>query len=137
MEDALQKAIQARLVKDQLPCAQAMAIAQDLGVSPGDVGSAANQAGVRISHCQLGLFGYGPKAEGKHKIVQPLTVVPPDVAERLHAAAVADGIPCFTLWQIADELSLSRLEAAGAVETLGLHVSHCQLGCFPRPKSGR
>jgi len=137
MEDTLQQAIEARLVKGQLPCAQAMAIAQDLGVSPAQVGSAANQADIRISHCQLGLFGYGPKAEGKHKIVQPLTVVPQPVAERLHAVAAAGGIPCFTLWQVADELSLSRLEAAGAVETLGLRVSDCQLGCFPRPKADR
>ena len=137
MEDAVQEAVQAQLVKGQLPCAHAMAIAQDLGVSPGDVGSVANQAGIRISFCQLGLFGYGPKAEGKHKIVQPLSVVPQAVAEHLHAAAAADGISCFTLWQIADQLSLSRLEAAGAVETLGMHVSHCQLGCFPRPKAGR
>jgi len=77
-----------------------------------------------------------PFFTGKHKIVQPLTEVPPDLAARLRAAAEDEGIPCAAVWQVADELGFSRLEASGAVEALGLRVSRCQLGCFPRPWKG-
>lgn len=134
METAVYAAIQERLVNGQLPCGKAMTIAAELGLSPAEVGAAANEADIRISHCQLGLFGYGPKAEGKHKIVEPLADVPGELAERIRAAATPAGITCADLWQIAADLQVKRMEASGAVETLGLRVSHCQLGCFPRPK---
>ena len=134
MEEPLQQAMQERLVDGQLPCAQAMAIANNLGLDPAAIGIAANQAGIRISRCQLGLFGYGPKAEGKHKIVHGLAQVPVHLAARLREAATGDGISCAALWQVAESLSVSRLEAAGAAESLGVRVSHCQLGCFPRPR---
>jgi hypothetical protein len=123
-----------RLVDGQLPCAQAMAIANHLGLDPAAVGLAANQAGIRISRCQLGLFGYGPKAEGKNKIVHALAQVPSHWEARLREPVEGDSITCAALWQVADSLSASCLEAAGAAESLGMRVSHCQLGCFPRPR---
>jgi len=134
VDTTLQRAIQDRLLDGQLPCGQAMAIAADLGLSPAAVGAAANEADVRISHCQLGLFGYGPKAEGKHKIVQPMDAVSDELAKRIRAAATPAGIPCADLWAIAAGLHIRRMEASAAAETLGIRVSHCQLGCFPRPK---
>ena len=35
-----------------------------------------------------------------------------------------------------DDLGYQRLEASSAVEAMGLRVSRCQLGCFPRPWKG-
>lgn len=134
MGTALHSAIQERLVNGQLSCGKAMTIAAELGFSPAEVGAAANEADIRISHCQLGLFGYGPKAEGKHKIVEPMAEVPGELADRIRAAATPAGITCSELWQIASDLHYRRMEASAAVEALGLRVSHCQLGCFPRPK---
>jgi hypothetical protein len=94
---------------------------------------AANDAGIRISRCQLGLFGYGPKAEGKHKIVHAMDQVPERLAARLRGAADQEGITCQAVWAVADDLGFKRIEAAAAVEAMGLRVSRCQLGCFPRP----
>lgn len=136
LDERLHQAMLEHLEEGKLPCAQAFAIAHSLGVTPLAVGMAANEAGIHISHCQLGLFGYGPKAEGKHKIVHPMDQVPERLAARLRAKAKADGIPCAAIWRVADALGYSRLEASSAVEAMGLRVSPCQLGCFPRPRKG-
>jgi hypothetical protein len=102
-------------------------------MDPLDVGFAANEAGIRISRCQLGLFGYGPKAEGKHKIVHAMDEVPERLAARVRAAADEGAITCAAIWKVADGLGYRRIEASSAVEAMGLRVSHCSLACFPRP----
>ncbi len=133
MDEKLLQAIQDRLDNGRLPCNQAFAIAQILGAEPLAVGQAANEAGIRISRCQLGLFGYGPKAEGKHKIVHAMDEVPARLAARLRAAAEGEALTCAAVWKVADGLGYKRIEASSAVEAMGLKVSRCQLGCFPRP----
>lgn len=134
MDEQLRQAIHERLRDGQLPCNQAHAIAQLLHIEPLVVGLAANDAEIRISRCQLGLFGYGPKAEGKHKIVHAMEQVPERLAARLRAAADENSqITCTALWQVADGLGYKRIEASSAAEAMGLKVSRCQLGCFPRP----
>jgi hypothetical protein len=136
MDERLYQAMVERLDDGKLSCPRAFAIARKLGVDPLTVGLAANEAGIRISSCQLGLFGYGPKAEGKHKIVHAMDDVPERLAAQLRASAEADGLDCSAVWQAADELGFQRMEAASAVEAMGLKVSRCQLGCFPRPWTG-
>jgi hypothetical protein len=133
MDERLHQAMLERLEDGQLPCNQAHAVAQNLSVDPLTVGRAANDADIRISRCQLGLFGYGRKAEGKHKIVHAMDKVPERLAARIRAAVEGDGITCTEVWMIADGLGYPRIEASSAVEAMGLKVSRCQLGCFPRP----
>jgi hypothetical protein len=133
MQGDFQQALAGRLEGGKLGCAQAHALAAEYGLEPLAVGRAADEAGVRVFRCQLGLFGFGPKSEGKHKIVQPMANVPGETADRLRAAAGPEGISCLEVWRIASDVGMTRLEAAGAVEALGLRVSTCQLGCFPRP----
>jgi hypothetical protein len=136
MNERLIQAMQDRLEDGKLPCSQAFAIARKLGLEPLTVGFAATDADIRISCCQLGLFGYGPKAEGKHKIVHAMDNVPEHLAAHLRAEADEKGITCAAIWNVAEALGIKRLEASSAVEAMGLKVSHCQLGCFPRPWDG-
>ena len=136
MDEQLHQAMMDHLEDGSLPCNRAHAIAQNLDVKPLDVGFAANDADIRIARCQLGLFGYGPKAEGKHKIVHPMDDVPERLAARLRAAADGENITCQAVWEAADKLGYKRIEASSAVEAMGLRVSRCQLGCFPRPWPG-
>ena len=136
MDEKLLVAMRGRLQDGRLPCNRAFAVAQNLGLDPLTVGLTANEADIRVSRCQLGLFGYGPKEEGKHKIVHPMDEVPERLAARLRAAADGDGITCAALWEEADGLGYKRIEACSAVEAMGLRVSRCQLGCFPRPWPG-
>jgi len=136
MDEQLRQAITERLEDGQLACNQAHAIARILGRDPLEVGFAASELDIRISRCMLGLFGYGPRAEGKHKIVQAMDEVPERLAARLRAEAEGGNITCASIWKVADGLGYKRIEASSAVETLGLKVSRCQLGCFPRPWKG-
>jgi hypothetical protein len=144
MDQKLEKLIRERLEDGRLPCSQAFALADDLEVEPITVGMEANDADIRISRCQLGLFGYGPKSEGKHKIVHAMEKVPERLAARLRAEAEQDqqsegaeaGITCRGIWRAADDLGYPRMKASSAVEAMGLKVTRCQLGCFPRPWEG-
>jgi hypothetical protein len=133
MHTELLEAMQERLEEGRLPCNQAFALALIVPADPSTVGAVANDNDIRISRCQLGLFGYGPKAEGKHKIVHPMDKVPEKLAARLRATAHEQGLTCEQVWAVADALGYRRLEASSAVEAMGLKVTHCQLGCFPRP----
>lgn len=114
----------------KLACEAAHRQAAELGRTPQEVGRRSDEMGIRISHCQLGLFGYGSKQEGKHKIVKRAESVGPELEEAIRSRVREGRIPCADLWGIADALGISRLDASGAVESLGLRVSECQLGCF-------
>lgn len=52
----------------QLPCAAALRLATELGVTPQAVGQAADAAGVKIIACQLGCFG-GAKEKKRHGVL--------------------------------------------------------------------
>lgn len=133
MDEHLYQFMLERLQDGKLTCGQAFAIAKLQGIEPLTVGLAANEANIHVSRCQLGLFGYGPKTEGKHKIVHAMDEVPEHLAAHLRAEADEEGLTCEAIWRVADELGYSRLKASSAVEAMGLKVTRCQLGCFPRP----
>lgn len=128
--EALAEAIRGALVGGMLPCAEAFRIAEDQRVAPAEVGRAADELGVRVSQCQLGLFGYGPKAEGKHRIVEPLPEVPPEVSAEIMARLQEGRLPCAAAWAVGKRLGRPRLEVSCAAEALGVRISRCQLGCF-------
>ena len=134
MSDRVVDEILAVVVDGELPCAQAFKVAGKLGIAPLEVGLTADDADVRLSRCQLGLFGYGPKAEGKHRIVKPMGDVSAEVKEAIEAATEGKGITCQMAWEIASNLGLPRMHVSSACETLAVKITICQLGAFPRPK---
>jgi len=125
------EAIHGALVDGQLPCAKAFVIARRLGVDPIQVGDEADALGISLSKCQLGLFGYGPKSEGKHRRVKVMQDVPPKLAGAIRAAVGPDGkMACVAAWRIAQEMHLSRQTVSNAAEGLGVRIAPCQLGAF-------
>ncbi len=130
MTEEIKTKVESSLVDGQLPCTVAHVIAYEHNVKPLQVGQAANEMEVAISLCQLGCFGYGPKAEGKSKILRPTAREDEKLMERLRSTAVERSIPCLKLWQIAAEFGLERLAVGNAAEALGLKIRPCQLGCF-------
>lgn len=113
-----------------LPCPVAHFIAAQLDVAPIDVGRTADELGVRVGMCQLGLFGYAQKGRPAYRIRQPMEHVPEDLADAIQEAVVEGRVSCIALWQIAKRFGLSRLEIGNANEGLGLKVKPCQLGFF-------
>ena len=118
-------------VKGELSCKDAHTIAAECDMTPEKVGDLVNQAtDIRFYRCQLGLFGYGPKSAGQSKIVQPARWVPESIADEVKRRASEGRIACRDVWEIADMYAYPRLGLGNIVESLGLQVSPCQLGCF-------
>jgi len=131
MKDVMLKAIQDASVEGMLSCADAHDIAAQLDVSPLEVGKVVNKAtDLRFNRCQLGLFGYGPKPEGLHKIVVKATHIPEEIDAAIQARTVDGRISCIVVWEIADQFKYPRLGIANMIEALDLKLTPCQLGCF-------
>ena len=122
------RAMEEAQVDGRLPCPGAFAVASRLGLEPRRAGEEATRRGIKISLCQLGLFGHA--TEGKGRIVDAAIEVPPVVERALRSRLVQGKLPCRTAWDAAELLGLSRLEVANAAESLGIRIPACQLGCF-------
>ena len=127
MDERIAAAIRKRVGDGTLKCAVAFRIAGELGVEPLAVGKTADELQVKLSHCQLGLFGYGePKS-----IVKPADEVAPELEQAIRAGLVEGRLPCATAWAIAETLHIPKLEVSNAAERLQVRVRTCQLGAFP------
>jgi hypothetical protein len=129
---AIRVQLRSSLDKDgQLHCAEAHKIAEQLGVKPLFLGEQADAIGIRISRCQLGLFGYTPKkGTPGFRVVKKLSN-PPDAASAAVLKAAEHGrIPCLSLWRLAREYGLTKRDMGNIAETLDLKIAGCQLGCF-------
>ncbi len=62
MNNQLEARIKASLINGRLPCPAAFTIAKDLNLELKEVGKAVDKLGIRVSDCQLGLFGKPHKA---------------------------------------------------------------------------
>lgn len=126
--ETIEAAVLSILRDGRLPCSFAFRLAETHDWTSAQLGAEANRLDVRISRCQLGLFGYDSFRQ--KRLVQHLAEVPGDVTVSLRAAAVDSQIACAALWRIAEEHGLPRIAIACAAETLELRVTPCQLGCF-------
>ncbi|MBC7258257.1 MAG: hypothetical protein H5T65_03335 [Chloroflexi bacterium] len=126
----LEKEIRENLRDGKLPCAVAWRIAERAGVECRAVGEMADRLDIRISHCQLGLFGYGEKRLGEHKIVKQPASLDSALTDAIRAAARDGRVTCAQLFEIAGRLGRPPMDASAHAEALGVKVAQCQLGCF-------
>lgn len=106
--------IQSRLLEkmpsDGLPCALAFSIAAELKITPAQIGNYADQHGIRLTQCQLGLFGYQPRK----KIVQPKHPVPSELKQAIDALQVDGRLSCADVWRIAERVACPKMEVSAA-----------------------
>jgi len=57
MDAKLEEKIKSSLINGRLPCPAAFLIAKDLNLELKEVGEAVDKLDIRVSDCQLGLFG--------------------------------------------------------------------------------
>ena len=125
--DPLIKAeIENRAANNQIACAVAFAIAEKLGVEAREVGKAVDLMNVRLSKCQLGLFGYKPRK----KIVEAAKAPDTDVLEDLREALIDERLPCERAWKIARRRGLRKMAISAICESEGIKIKPCQLGAF-------
>ncbi|HET89841.1 MAG TPA: hypothetical protein ENN99_03750 [Chloroflexi bacterium] len=125
MDERIAQAIQKRTPEGMLGCAAAFRIAEDLGVTPRAVGQTADELNVRLTGCQLRLFGHGDQ-----KGVQPAEEVAPEVAQAIQEGLILGRLPCAVAWAIAVRFGMPKSEVANAAETLGVRIAQCQIGAF-------
>jgi len=123
----LATAIRSHCKDGKLPCSRAFALAKVRGTPPLLIGQAADSLNIHLSHCQLGLFGYPHHKKGW----------PPqglDVSAELKAiiqAAVNDGqLTCTTVWAIAAQLHIPKMQVSYAADQMDVRLIKCQLGAF-------
>jgi hypothetical protein len=118
--------VSARAKGGELPCAVAFQVAEELGVEPEEVGFTADRLGLRLTKCQLGLYGYS----GGGKLVEPAESVSEELESAIKGRLENGKLPCEKAWEVASLLRLRKLAVARACEALGIKISACQLGSF-------
>ncbi len=121
----LEAMINATQAENRLSCKQAHKIAENSGFSPGEVGRVADLMEIRLTACQLGLFGHGRKEKIK-AASNPEAKLVKALREKLE-----DGrLSCRAAWQIADEFNLPKTTITATCETEDIKITPCQLGAF-------
>ena len=110
----------------QLACSRAFEAAGALGTSPPVIGRYANEMGLKLVACQLGLFGYRPEK----KIVKPAHPVNMHLAAAIEKNLSGGSLPCIAAFGIAEKMGLKKMDVSGACETLEIKIKPCQLGAF-------
>ncbi|HPI90234.1 MAG TPA: hypothetical protein PK859_13090 [Spirochaetota bacterium] len=125
-DDFLLNAVEEASRDQMISCHSAHMIAQNYNVNPEKVGHAIDFLEIKISKCQLGLFGFG---KGK-KMIKSIDSVELNIKEQIHKHIVENKLTCKSVWIIADESGKKRIEIANACESLNIKISQCQLGAF-------
>jgi hypothetical protein len=126
--NALRDRLRESATNDDLPCALAHQLATSCAVPPRVVGETADSLGIRITHCQLGLFGYD--TFGEKRWTRRLTAISTELERDVRQACTDGRLTCAAAWLLADERGLPRLLLGSVAETLDVRICDCQLGCF-------
>lgn len=118
--------VRSRIKSGELYCAAAFAAARKLELPPEEIGFTADRLEVPITHCQLGLHGWGD--EGKR--LRPPEEVPREMEDAIRSRLDRGKLTCRAAWDIAKELEKGKMEVSSACEALGIKIKDCQLGTF-------
>ena len=125
-DSVIKEKIDGKVKDGELACAMAFKIAAELEVPPSEVGKTLDLLELKLSKCQLGLFGYKPD---KKKV----TARKPQ-NQQIEAAiqnALVDGkLTCRDAWSIAHRHNVPKMAVSSACEFLGIKIKPCQLGAF-------
>lgn len=123
--------IKGRVRDSTLSCAEAFAVADRTGVSAIEIGRTADVLKVKLSHCQLGLFGYPGPAKGWDRSGAGMGPVPEGLEAAIKRRAGREGrVSCSDLWDLAELYGVPRILAGDAADRLGIRIVDCQLGAF-------
>ncbi len=126
LDPAVKEKIEKKIKNGQLGCAAAFQIAEELGISPAEIGKALDLMEIKLMKCQLGLFGYEP---GKKK-VEPKKPESPGLAGAIEAALADGKLSCHDAWDLARRFNVGKMTVSAACEALNIKIKACQLGAF-------
>jgi hypothetical protein len=125
-DETISVTIRSKVRDGELTCADAEQICTKHGVAMAEVGRTLDLLEVRISRCQLGLFGYG--TEGK--ILRPDNPTATELEKTIRSHLTDGRLPCKVAWEIAIEYKIPRMNVASLCEALKIKIKPCQLGAF-------
>lgn len=125
-DPAIKEKIEIKAEKGQVTCAAAFQIAEELEVSPAEIGKSLDLLEMKLIKCQLGLFGY----ESGQKEVTPKSPQNPQIEDAIRSALVDNKLACADAWDIARRFKLPKMDVSAACEALGIKLKPCQLGAF-------
>ncbi|MGC9975585.1 MAG: hypothetical protein ABSC57_02535 [Syntrophales bacterium] len=126
LDEKIARTLEKKTADGKITCTDASYIADELGATMKEVGVAIDLMEVRISKCQLGLFGYSPQKT----VVKPAEVVQVGLEKAVRGALVSGRLPCAAAWNIAKTFGIPKKAVSAACETLKIKVKPCQLGAF-------
>lgn len=126
LDERIAGEIRKKIREGKVSCAAAHRIAEELDMTPAEVGIAIDLLEVRIERCQLGLYGYSPK----RRIVEAAETVSLELEEAIRGKLSEGKLTCLSSWEIAKQFGISKMAVSSACETVGIKISFCQLGAF-------
>ena len=126
LSERIKDQIDRQAKNNELPCAVAFNIADELNVSAAEVGKTADLLEIMLVKCQLGLFGYSPEK----KIVKPQTPENQNLESTIRDSLVDGKLSCERAWEISRSLDVPKMTVSAACEQLGIKIAPCQLGAF-------
>lgn len=111
---------------NELPCALAFKIAEELNVAPAEVGRTTDLLEIILIKCQLGLFGYSPSK----KVVKPKAPENQNLERAIRDSLVEGDLSCEKAWDIARRFDVPKMTVSAACEQLKIKIKPCQLGAF-------
>ena len=123
---AIKQKVEDKNKNNEISCAVAFQIAEELKATPADVGKGIDLLDIRLVKCQLGLFGYSP---GK-KAVKPKSPRSRDLEEAIRLALLEKKLSCRAAWDIAQRFNVPKIAISAACEALNIKIKPCQLGAF-------
>lgn len=127
LDSSLAKRVGEKATDGRLTCSSAFTVAAETGASPAEVGQTADLLELKITKCQLGLFGY---VSERRNIVDPSEAVSEELERALREAVAKGRLSCEKAWEIAGRFGLSKMDVTSACERLDIRLGPCQLGAF-------
>ena len=109
----------------RLSCLKSFKVARLIGLKPLVMSDACKSIGIKISNCELGVFGKLEFGEASQELYL-------DVAK--HFQNNTD-VTCKNIWKSAEKSTLKKV--GSTVKNSDIEVTHCQLGCFHERKGHR
>ena len=117
--------LQEASIDNKLACAKVFESINKYSFFPDIAGFTMNQYKIKITFCQLGLFGY---PDGKN--IPSCETVSQELEDEIYTFTDNSRLACAAAWNIASRMKIKKMDVAAACEKLGIKINKCQLGAF-------
>lgn len=125
-DETIAEKIKERMENGYLSCSVAFKLADQLGLSNGEMGRYADVLDLRLTKCRIGLFGYGKGV----KLVKQLELVDTVLESRVDQFVKNERVNCEDVLKVADEFKISPVQVGSVCQTRGIKIKNCCLGAF-------